>query len=82
MLFRLSNTIFSHVKRSPKLPFFSFLVLLVCMLIMYCQSYSFPKAIPNPKPQDVGKTNNDFIGTLLSSDRDGDFFPVNANGTV
>jgi len=55
------------------------LVLLVCMLIMYCQSYSFPKAIPNPKPQDVGKTNNDFIGTLLSSDRDGDFFPVNAN---
>ena len=49
---------------------------------MDCQSYSFPKATPKTKAQVVGQIHADFVETLLSSDRDGDFFPKNANGKI
>ena len=51
--------------------YLSYLVLLVGMSVMDCQSYSLSKATPTLKGQDVGEPLADSDQGILPSDRSG-----------
>ena len=61
---------FNHLSvLTPLLTLSCILVLLICMSIMVCGSYSLPTASAKPKVQDGGQTLFDSDQSLFTSDR-------------